>query len=259
MIFPWAELDLGIMNSITSLNRRRFMELGALAGAAAILPGRLDGKTMIGGEDALLPSLDYAYDALAPHIDAQTMEIHHSKHHAGYVKKFNAALDSNAALRATPINDLMASLSGVEDVSLRAALRNNGGGHWNHSLFWKSMAPVGKGGKLSDELGLALQSGFGSVADFKAAFAKAAATRFGSGWAWLIVQDGKLKVTSTPNQDNPLMKGLVDEIGTPILGIDVWEHAYYLHYQNRRGDYIDAWWKVVNWQEVSKRFKLAIS
>ncbi len=203
---------------------------------------------------AELPKLDYAYDALAPHIDAKTMEIHHSKHHAGYAKKLNAALTAGK-LEVGKLEELLIMLRNVKDPGLQTALRNNGGGHWNHDLFWKLMAPAGKGGKPSVKLGQAIQTAFGSIDDFKAAFGKAATTRFGSGWAWLMVSGGQLKITSTPNQDNPLMVGLVQDLGTPILALDVWEHAYYLNYQTRRGDYIGAFWNVVNWEEVSKRYE----
>ncbi|WP_193210656.1 superoxide dismutase [Luteolibacter marinus] len=206
-----------------------------------------------------LPDLGFKFDALAPHIDARTMEIHHGKHHAGYVAKLNAAIAGNAALEGKSLQDLVSALPAVADEGLRTALRNNGGGHWNHSAFWEMLAPEGEGGKLEGDLEAAIKSAFGSVDDFQKSFADAAGSRFGSGWAWLIVQDKKLKVVSTPNQDNPLMKGIVhdSDLGTPILGIDVWEHAYYLNYQNRRADYVGAFWKVVNWKEASRRFAAA--
>jgi Fe-Mn family superoxide dismutase len=195
-----------------------------------------------------LPKLPYAYDALEPHIDARTMEIHHGKHHAGYTSKLNAAIEGTD-MAGKSIEDLMANHSD------NGGVRNNGGGFYNHSLFWSVMSPNG-GGNPTGELADAIDSAFGSFDKFKEEFAAAAATRFGSGWAWLIVADGKLKVTSTPNQDNPLMP-VADDHGTPILGLDVWEHAYYLNYQNRRPDYISAWWNVVNWDEVSKLFAAA--
>jgi len=195
-----------------------------------------------------LPKLPYAYDALEPHIDAKTMEIHHGKHHAGYTSKLNAAIEGTD-MAGKSIEDLMANHTD------NGGVRNNGGGFYNHSLFWSVMSPNG-GGTPSGELAEAIDSAFGSFDKFKEEFAAAAATRFGSGWAWLIVADGKLKVTSTPNQDNPLMP-VADDHGTPILGLDVWEHAYYLNYQNRRPDYISAWWNVVNWDEVSKLFAAA--
>ncbi|MGA0899697.1 MAG: superoxide dismutase [Luteolibacter sp.] len=204
-----------------------------------------------------LPKLEYAYDALAPHIDARTMEIHHSKHHAGYAKNLNVALDA-ASIELSSLEELLIMLRNIEDPSLQAALRNNGGGHWNHSLFWKLMAPAGKRGKPSSRLAQDIQTAFGSMEEFKLAFAKAAASRFGSGWAWLMVSGGKLSITSTPNQDNPLMVGLVEDLGTPILALDVWEHAYYLNYQNRRKDYISAFWEVVNWGAVSERYEKLI-
>ena len=201
-----------------------------------------------------LPDLPYATDALEPSIDARTMEIHHGKHHAGYVKNLNAALEGHADLQSMSIADLCKSIDAVPE-SIRTAVRNNGGGHFNHSLFWTSMAPAGSGGDPSADLAAAINDGFGSMDEFRDTFAKAAATRFGSGWAWLGVKTcGGLCVCSSPNQDNPLMK---DGGCTPILGIDVWEHAYYLNYQNRRPDYVSSWWNVVNWNEVSARFAAA--
>lgn len=195
-----------------------------------------------------LPKLDYAYNALEPNVDAATMEIHHTKHHAAYTNNLNAALEGSADASKS-IEALMA------DVSKRSvAVRNNGGGFYNHSLFWKVIGPNG-GGKPSGDLLQAIEKNFGSFDAFKEEFSKAAATRFGSGWAWLVkTADGKLVVSSTPNQDNPLMD-VADVKGTPILGLDVWEHAYYLKYQNRRPDYIQAFWNVVNWDEVAARFK----
>ena len=193
-----------------------------------------------------LPSLPYAADALEPHIDAKTMEIHHGKHHNGYTTKLNAAIEGTA-LEGKSIEEILGDL----DMS-NAAVRNNGGGYYNHCLFWEIMGP--DAGEMSSELSAAIESAFGSFDAFKDAFSKAAATQFGSGWAWLCVHnDGKLEVCSTPNQDNPLMRD-VSCGGTPILGLDVWEHAYYLNYQNRRPDYIEAFFKVVNWSEVSKRY-----
>lgn len=194
-----------------------------------------------------LPKLSYAYNALEPLIDARTMEIHHSKHHAGYTNKLNGAVQGTDLENKT-IEDI---LSGVS--SLSVAVRNNGGGFYNHCLYWEIMTPGGANeptGTLLD----AINKSFGTYNDFKDAFTKAASTRFGSGWAWLVKQGDSLVVSSTPNQDNPLMD-LADVKGTPILGIDVWEHAYYLKYQNRRPEYIDAFMKVINWDEVSKRFK----
>lgn len=196
-----------------------------------------------------LPKLDYSFDALEPHVDARTMEIHHDKHHGGYVKKLNAAVESND-LVGIELEDLLKEVS-----KHPVGVRNNGGGHYNHTLFWKVMGP-NQGGTPSGELGDAINSTFGSFDKFKDDFSNAAATRFGSGWAWLIVSDGKLKITSTPNQDNPIMD-VAEDKGTPILGLDVWEHAYYLNYQNRRPDYIEAFYNVINWDEVARRFKEA--
>lgn len=197
-----------------------------------------------------LPALPYAHNALEPNIDTQTMEIHHGKHHAAYVNNLNAAVTGTANENKS-LEDLMANIS-----KLPAAIRNNGGGHYNHSLFWTVMSPNG-GGEPTGALAEAINSTFGSFAAFKEEFAKAAATRFGSGWAWLCVEDGKLKVCSTPNQDNPLMDVVTDCNGMPILGLDVWEHAYYLNYQNRRPDYISAFWNVVSWDEVARRYAAA--
>ena len=195
-----------------------------------------------------LPSLDYAHNALEPHIDARTMEIHHGKHHAGYTNNLNAAIEGTDLARKS-IEEILGGL----DMN-NAAVRNNGGGFYNHSLFWKVMSPNG-GGTPTGDLAAAIDAAYGSFDAFKDAFAKAAATRFGSGWAWLCVHPGgKVEVCSTPNQDNPLMPR-VSCGGTPILGLDVWEHAYYLNYQNRRPDYISAFWNVVNWAEVTKRFE----
>lgn len=193
-----------------------------------------------------LPELDYAYNALEPNIDARTMEIHHTKHHAGYTNNLNAAIEGTD-LAAKSIEDIMAGIS-----KHPVAVRNNGGGFYNHDLFWKVMSPKG-GGKPSGKLLQAIEKSFGSFDAFKELFSKAAATRFGSGWAWLVKkQDGSLAVSSTPNQDNPLMD-VAEVKGTPILGLDVWEHAYYLKYQNLRPDYISAFWNVINWDEVAKR------
>ena len=193
-----------------------------------------------------LPKLTYAYNALEPHIDARTMEIHHTKHHAAYVNNLNAALTGTPSEGQT-IEQIMAGIS-----KLSPAVRNNGGGHYNHSLFFKLMAP-NAGGNPSGALADAITQTFGSLEKFKEDFAKAGATRFGSGWAWLVKHDGKLVVTSTPNQDNPIMD-LSEVKGTPLLALDVWEHAYYLNYQNRRPDYITAFWNVINWDVVAERF-----
>ena len=196
-----------------------------------------------------LPKLPYAYNALEPHIDARTMEIHHTKHHQAYINNLNAAI-AGTDLEKMSIEEILKNVS-----KHSPAIRNNGGGHYNHSLFWEVMSPNG-GGEPTGELAAAINTAFGSFAAFKEEFAKAGATRFGSGWAWLLVHDGKLVVTSTPNQDVAIMD-LAEVKGTPILGMDVWEHAYYLHYQNRRPDYISAFWNVVNWAEVSRRYAAA--
>ena len=195
-----------------------------------------------------LPALPYAYDALEPHLDARTMEIHHSKHHAGYTKNLNAAV-AGTAMEGKSIEALLAEHSDVP------AVRNNGGGYFNHDLFWSVMSPNG-GGQPSGDLGTAIETDLGGWASFQEAFAKAAATRFGSGWAWLCVKDGKLSVCSSANQDNSLMPG-VGCGGTPILGLDVWEHAYYLNYQNRRPEYIAAFFNVINWDAVAERYAAA--
>ena len=197
-----------------------------------------------------LPKLPYEFNALEPYIDARTMEIHHGKHHQAYLTNLNAAIQGTDA-EGKNILELLATVS-----KYSPAVRNNGGGHFNHTLFWNIMGPNG-GGEPTGNLKIAIDTTFGSFAAFKEEFAKAGATRFGSGWAWLVVQDKKLVVCSTPNQDNPLMD-VADVKGTPILGLDVWEHAYYLNYQNRRPDYIGAFWNVVNWNAVSEMFEKAI-
>ncbi len=198
-----------------------------------------------------LPALPYAFDALAPHIDAQTMQIHHGKHHQAYVTNLNAALDKAPELAGTSLDDLLRDLNAVPE-SIRTAVRNNGGGHWNHALFWTLMSPQG-GGEPTGDLLSAITKAFGDFATFREKFQAAAMGRFGSGWAWLVSDMGALSIVSTPNQDNPLMEGK-----TAILGLDVWEHAYYLNYQNRRADYVGAWWNVVNWNEVTKHYTSSI-
>ncbi|MEN8242853.1 MAG: superoxide dismutase [Chloroflexota bacterium] len=196
-----------------------------------------------------LPKLPYAYEALEPHIDARTMEIHHSKHHQGYTNNLNAALEKHPELASKSAGDLLSDLGSVPE-DIRTAVQNNGGGYKNHKIFWNIMSPDG-GGQPGGELAKEINAAFGDFESFKAAFGKAAATRFGSGWAWLSKKsDRSLVITSSANQDNPLMEGL-----SPILGLDVWEHAYYLNYQNRRADYITAWWNVVNWDEVARRYQ----
>ena len=197
-----------------------------------------------------LPPLPYDFAALEPHIDAKTMEIHHGKHHQTYVNNLNAAIEKAPELASKSLDDLMRGVNKVPE-AVRTAVRNNGGGHWNHSMFWQIMAPKA-GGEPGGNLGPAIKSAFGDFAKFREQFSAAGVGRFGSGWAWLINTGGKLSITSAPNQDNPLMEGQ-----KAIMGLDVWEHAYYLKYQNRRPDYIQAWWNVVNWKEIEKRFAAA--
>ena len=194
-----------------------------------------------------LPALPYDFAALEPHIDAKTMEIHHGKHHQTYVNNLNAAIEKAPELASKSLDDLMRNVNTLPE-SVRTPIRNNGGGHWNHSMFWQLMAPKA-GGEPGGNLGAAIKSAFGDFAKFREQFSAAGVGRFGSGWAWLINKGGKLSIISTPNQDNPLMEGQ-----KAIMGLDVWEHAYYLKYQNRRPDYINAWWNVVNWKEVEKRY-----
>lgn len=235
------------------MNRRGFLyNLGVLSTLTLLSKNNLFSNTKIRKETMSkfeLPALPYAYNALESNIDAKTMEIHHTKHHNGYVNNLNAAVEGTE-LEGKSLEDLLKNVS-----TLSPAVRNNGGGHFNHSLFWTIMGP-NKGGSPSGELAEAITSTFGSFDAFKDQFSKAAATRFGSGWAWLTVTDNKLVISSTPNQDNPLMD-LAEVKGTPILGLDVWEHAYYLNYQNRRPDYISAFWNVVNWDAVAERYKAA--
>lgn len=196
-----------------------------------------------------LPKLDYGYDALAPHIDAKTMEIHYTKHHQAYIDKLNAAIEKVPELDVDVV-ELMGRLDEIKDEAVKMAVRNNGGGHANHSLFWQLMSPTKS--EPSAALKTAIESAFGTLDDFKTKFAEAGVGRFGSGWVWLVVKGGKLEIMSTPNQDNPWMEGL-----KPVLGLDVWEHAYYLNYQNRRPDYITAWWNVVNWAKASELYDAA--
>ena len=195
----------------------------------------------------VLPPLPYPADALEPYIDKMTMEIHHDKHHGAYVTNLNKALEGHADLQGLSIEELLSKLDRVPE-NIRTTVRNNGGGHMNHSMFWKIMKKGG-GGEPKGKLAEAIRSAFGSFVDFKTKFNQAGTTRFGSGWSWLFVKDGKLTVESTPNQDNPVMSG-----GKPVMGLDVWEHAYYLKYQNRRPEYIEAWWNVVNWDEIEKNY-----
>lgn len=237
------------------MNRRKFIYSAAAIGASAVIEPYA--KSLINlsknknrSETTMakfeLPALPYAYNALEPYIDKMTMEIHHTKHHNAYVTNLNKAVEGTE-MEGKSLEELMANIS-----KYPVAVRNNGGGHWNHSLFWTLMKKDG-GGEPSGALADAIKSSFGSFADFKTQFNNAAATRFGSGWAWLVKLNGKLVIGSTPNQDNPLMD-IAEFKGTPILGLDVWEHAYYLKYQNRRPEYIENWWNVINWDEATKRF-----
>ncbi len=247
------------------MNRRKFLFNTGIVGAGLLgtrnsAPGLLragsaaksDSNHRLAETPAAftVPPLPYAFDALEPYIDAKTMEIHHDKHHGAYVTNLNKALDSQAALQGKSLEDLLRGLDAVPE-NIRNAVRNNGGGHWNHSMFWTIMKKGG-GGEPKGDLAAAINSAFGSFADFKTKFAAAGTGRFGSGWAWLLIKDGKLAIDSSPNQDNPIMSG-----GKPVMGLDVWEHAYYLKYQNRRPEYIEAWWNVVNWDAVAENFASA--
>ena len=200
-----------------------------------------------------LPPLPYAYDALEPAIDKETMTFHHDKHHQTYVDNLNKAIDADASLQNKTLEEIFTSIS-----TAPKAVRNNGGGHWNHSLFWELLAPAGQAGEPSAELAAAIDRDLGGMDKFKEDFNAAGAAQFGSGWAWLIVQNGKLKITSTPNQDNPLMD-VVEERGEVVLGADVWEHAYYLKYQNRRADYLKSFWTVVNWNKVNELYAAVVA
>ena len=196
-----------------------------------------------------VPALPYSFDALEPHIDAKTMEIHHDKHHAAYIKNLNDAITANDFLKGKTDKAIVGDLAAIKDEALRTTLRNNGGGHWNHSFFWEILAPAAKSGEPGDDLAAAIKSAFGSLDGLKKSFNEAATKRFGSGWAWLIHDGSGLAVVGTPNQDNPISEGK-----TPLLGVDVWEHAYYLKYQNKRPDYLDAWWNTVNWAKVAEGY-----
>jgi Fe-Mn family superoxide dismutase len=243
------------------MKKRTFIKVSGIVAAGAIINPLMscssDKKEKKGTKEVFpassitfeLPELPYGFDALEPYIDTQTMQIHHGKHHAGYVRKFNAALAADN-VRDAKLTGILKNIK-AEDT----ALRNNGGGHFNHSLFWKIMKPGGS--KLADgDLSDAIKASFGDMKGFQESFSKVAKTRFGSGWAWLSIDDkDKLYIQSTPNQDNPLMKGIVEKNGRPILGLDVWEHAYYLKYQNRRGDYINNFFNIINWNEVTTLFK----
>jgi superoxide dismutase, Fe-Mn family len=247
------------------MNRRNFIVgtgiVGAgLLGAGHAAPGLLHAGTATDFAPNLnleektvaftVPPLPYPFDALEPHIDAKTMEIHHDKHHAAYVNNLNKALEGHADLQSKSLEDLLKNLDSLPD-SIRNAVRNNAGGHWNHSLFWTQMKKGG-GGEPQGDLAAAIKSAFGSFADFQTKFAAAGVGRFGSGWAWLLVKDGKLAIDSTPNQDTPISLN-----AKAVLGVDVWEHAYYLKYQNRRPDYIAAWWNVVNWDSAAEQYAAA--
>jgi Fe-Mn family superoxide dismutase len=231
---------------MNSLNRREVMMLTGACGVTAMF-GATAGPALA---NATLPALGYAADALEPYIDARTMEIHHGKHHQAYINNLNKALADHPTLQAMPLEKLLADLSSVPE-AIRTTVRNNGGGHLNHSLFWRMMAPGG-GKQSRGAVGAAIDSTFGSFENFQTAMTTAAMGQFGSGWAWLVLNDGKLEVVSTPNQDTPISMGK-----TPLLGVDVWEHAYYLKYQNLRADYVKAWWNVVNWDFVNQLFTAA--
>jgi Fe-Mn family superoxide dismutase len=249
------------------MNRRKFLThtslVGAgLLGAGSAAPGLFGAESTVKSNSNLnledkpvaftVPPLPYSFDALEPYIDAKTMEIHHDKHHGAYVTNVNKALEGHPDLQAKSIDDLLKGLDSVPE-NIRAAVRNNGGGHWNHSLFWTLMKKGG-GGEPKGGLSAAIVSSFGSFAGFQEKFAAAGLGRFGSGWAWLVVRDGKLAIDSTPNQDTPY---LLSGNGKAVLGLDVWEHAYYLKYQNVRGDYIKAWWNVVNWDKAAELYAAA--
>lgn len=241
------------------ITRRAALKTTALVTVAAATVPPLLAQTPAGAAAPVpfhLPNLPYALDALEPHIDARTMEIHHDKHHAGYVANLNKAMIEwpTASFQSeSHLADLIKDCAAAPE-KIRTAIRNNGGGHFNHSLFWQTMKKQG-GGEPGAELAKAISASFGSFSAFQEAFGKAATTRFGSGWAWLVARQGKLEIASTANQDNPLMgKAVAGCEGTPLLGLDVWEHAYYLKYQNKRADYINAWWNVVNWDVVAERY-----
>lgn len=244
-----------------SLSRRNFLQMATLGTLGMSLAPRLAAEGSAPASPpkpfaSVVETLDYPYDALEPHIDALTMEIHHTRHYAGYVNGLNKALEGLDSPFLESTTSIVAEVQSFPD-SVRTSIRNMGGGVWNHELFWRTLSPTG-GGVPQGYLANAVERAFGGFAEFQEAFGKAAATRFGSGWAWLCVdEDGTLFITTTPNQDNPLMKGLVEKTGRPILGLDVWEHAYYLKYQNRRTDYIKAWWSVVDWEAAEDGYLMA--
>lgn len=231
---------------MSRLNRRDMLALTSAAGATLLVGA----ATTSARAEATLPSLPYKFGDLEPHIDAQTMEIHHTRHHQAYINNLNKALADHAQLQSIPLDKLLTDLEQVPE-AIRTTVRNNGGGHLNHSLFWRMMTPDG-GKQDRGAVGRAIDSTFGNFDNFKQTFGAAATGQFGSGWAWLVANDGKLQVLGTANQDNPVMLGM-----TPLLGIDVWEHAYYLKYQNKRADYVNAWWNVVNWDFVNQLFAQA--
>jgi Fe-Mn family superoxide dismutase len=228
------------------LSRRQMLVLSSVAAVSSVLGN----TSAVSAAEATLPPLPYPLDALEPHIDAQTMEIHHDRHHKAYIDKLNAAISGNAELLAKSPTKLIAELDQVPE-AIRTTVRNNGGGHLNHTLFWQMMTPGG-GKQNKGDIGRAIDAAFGSFDKFATEFANAAMGQFGSGWAWLVMDGGKLAVVGTPNQDNPVTMGKV-----PLLGVDVWEHAYYLKYQNKRADYVTAWWNVVNWDFVNEMYKNA--
>ena len=247
-----------------SYSRRSFFRMATMAAAGTFLgrAGALPARAAAGGSAALgavaltLPDLPYPTAALEPYIDQKTMYLHHDRHHGGATRAMVHALEGYPNIGLRSVEEILADIPGLP-ASIRTTVRNNGGSHWNHSLFWEIMSPDG-GGEPVGALGEAIDAKWGSFSAFQSDFRQAAMTRFGSGWAWLLVDDeGELQVSSTPNQDNPLMRGMVDVTGMPILGLDVWEHAYYLLYQYRRGDYVDAWWNVVNWPHVDALYRVA--
>ncbi len=238
-----------------ALSRREFLVAGSSAMLGMLAAPRVFGRAAAAAAPPSMPvsmsqePLPYAFDALEPIIDAKTMEIHFTRHHAGYVNNLHRALREEASLQGRLLEDLLGNLASVPE-AFRTVMRNHGGGHYNHALFWEWMSPNG-GGAPEGALGEAIEREWGSFTSFQEAFSNAAASRFGSGWAWLVLNpEGRLEIGSTANQDNPLMRGVADLVGTPLLGLDVWEHAYYLKYQNRRGDYVQAWWDVVNWDKA---------